>query len=323
MGKQDNQGVTAGLFRPGALIVTVVTLLTHNLSSAQAYRPMLGDGAKWGEYYFGFYTEVYVRVLAGDSLIDGHSYKQQEVLGNPVGHCARLLREDTVERKVYFHDDTSGDLLLYDFSLLPGDTGTVYQCSEDPSDTGLYAYDIFLDSISNQPPAGVTTLIDGPRFFYGHGTVDSQILPFIWLEGVGSFHGLEMARPLDESFGWLRLTCHSDPGGFVDYTAEGPWGQDTCFSVYSLNSITENGLPDISVTPNPTSGRLRVTWRSGSMASGEFLLLNIRGQVVRRFQPGRSSVGVDLDISEQPAGLCLLRYSDQEGTHWESKVIKE
>ena len=52
-------------------------------------------------------------------------------------------------------------------------------------------------------------------------------------------------------------------------------------------------------------------------------MLNIAGQIVRRFQPGGSSVEIDLDISEQPAGLFLLRYTDPEGTRWESKVIKE
>jgi hypothetical protein len=46
----------------------------------------------------------------------------------------------------------------------------------------------------------------------------------------------------------------------------------------------------------------------------------MRRQLCQRHERGRSRQ--NWDISEQPAGLFLLRYSDPEGTRWESKVIK-
>lgn len=303
MGKQDHQGITALLTGCRALVLMAIAVLAHNLSSAQPYRPMLGEGAKWGEYYFGFHTEVYVRHLAGDSVIDGDLYLRVETLGNPVSVCATLLREDTVERKVYFHDDTSGDLLLYDFSLLPGDSGVVYQCSSDLTDTALYAYYIVLDSISVWPPADVTTLINGPRFFYGHGSVESQLQPFIWLEGVGSFHGLEMARPLDEGFGWLRLTCHADTDGIIDYIAEVPGWQDTCFSVYSLNSIQENETLNLSIDPNPASDRLVLRTRS-SDADMQLEIGDAQGRPLKTTRVVAPTM--DLDVSALPSGMYFL-----------------
>lgn len=90
------------------------------------------------------------------------------------------------------------------------------------------------------------------------------------------------------------------------------------------DNIAEQGLQlNVLVYPNPTEGRLFLSFRSATPPAGEFTLVNISGQVVRRFRPGNSSVEIDLDISEQPTGLYLLKYEDQLGTRWEGKIIKE
>lgn len=91
-----------------------------------------------------------------------------------------------------------------------------------------------------------------------------------------------------------------------------------------FDNIAEQGIDlNVLVYPNPTQGRVFISFRSAMPPTGEFTLRNSSGQVVRRFQPGGTSVEIDLDISDQSAGLYLIKYTDQQGTCWESKVIKE
>lgn len=91
-----------------------------------------------------------------------------------------------------------------------------------------------------------------------------------------------------------------------------------------FDNIAGQGLElNILAFPNPTPGRLFLSFRSADSPKGEFNLLNASGQVVRRFRPGGSGVEIDLDISGQPDGLYLIKYTDQQGTRWESKIVKE
>jgi hypothetical protein len=75
--------------------------------------------------------------------------------------------------------------------------------------------------------------------------------------------------------------------------------------------------------PNPVNDWVYLRLHSASEPGGVFMLHNSTGQAVRRFQPGSNSVEIELNISEQPSGLYLLKYVDQHGLLWESKFIKE
>lgn len=91
-----------------------------------------------------------------------------------------------------------------------------------------------------------------------------------------------------------------------------------------FDNIAQQGLAlNVLVYPNPSQGKLYLSFRSVTPPTGEFTLLNSAGQIMRRFPPGGSSVEIDLDISEQPAGLYLIKYTEPQGTRWESKIIKE
>lgn len=141
--------------------------------------------------------------------------------------------------------------------------------------------------------------------------------------------------------GWLRwhvlkdLVLEPDGGvtacGYLSDTAnQDLWviRVDSCGCLVpgcqQFDNIAEQGLDlNILAYPNPTSGKFYLSFRSARAPNGEFVLFNSSGAAVQRFQPGSKSVEVDLDISEQPVGLYLIKYSDQNGTRWESRIIKE
>jgi len=88
--------------------------------------------------------------------------------------------------------------------------------------------------------------------------------------------------------------------------------------------VAEQGIAlNILVHPNPTNGRLYLSFRSATEPEGVFTLHNTVGQEVQRFAPRGPRVEINMDISQQPAGIYLLRYVDPAGLRWESKVIKE
>ena len=91
-----------------------------------------------------------------------------------------------------------------------------------------------------------------------------------------------------------------------------------------FDNIAEQGIDlNILAYPNPTQGRLFLSFRSARSPQGEFTLLNSAGQVVKRFQPGGASVEIDYDIGHHPSGMYLLRYEEQGVVRWSQKVIKE
>ena len=139
------------------------------------------------------------------------------------------------------------------------------------------------------------------------------------MEGIGSAAGPIFSAWT--SFDSWRLLCHQDRLDQIDFRILYSDVHDCLGPVYS--SLPEAARGILTVGPNPAHGKMYLSFRSAPRPTGEFTLLNTSGQVVRRFQPGGSSVEIDLDISEQPAGLYLLRYTDPDGPRWESKVIKE
>lgn len=90
------------------------------------------------------------------------------------------------------------------------------------------------------------------------------------------------------------------------------------------DNIAEQGLElNVLAYPNPTRGKLFLSFRSAHQPTGEFILFNSAGADVQRFAPGGSSVEIDYDIGHHPAGMYLLQYQEQGRVKWSQKVIKE
>ena len=119
MGGEIREGMKTRCFRR-LLVLAALGALQH-LANAQAYRPMVVEGNRWGEYFFFESSSAYVYEIKGDSTINGIAYKKVLTNGNSLNQCSVILREDTTERKVYYYNAGGQEKLLYDFSLLPGE----------------------------------------------------------------------------------------------------------------------------------------------------------------------------------------------------------
>ena len=116
-------------------------------ASAQEYMPLLQEGKTWDIYVWSsegitYYDYGYRCYIAGDSVVNGTAYKHirhryfQDPDGPPFwppftlgtnDYSYALMREDTAARQVfaYFTHDfppDSAEVMVYDFSLQPGDT---------------------------------------------------------------------------------------------------------------------------------------------------------------------------------------------------------
>lgn len=188
--------------------------------------------------------------------------------------------------------------------------------------------------------SSVTELADGtfiaPGIYYDTTSYKGVLLRFdqngdsIWMRtyqhpplvGVFSVH-------------WLAHAIQTTDGGFVATGSCNDGEQDLwVLKVDSFgclvpgcqlyDNIAEQGLElNVLAYPNPTRGKLFLSFRSAHQPTGEFILFNSAGADVQRFAPGGSSVEIDYDIGHHPAGMYLLQYQEQGRVKWSQKVIKE
>jgi hypothetical protein len=90
-----------------------LALLTCS-TQAQAYRPLVVEGNRWGEYYQFEGASWWVYQLQGDTVVNGTTWKKLHTAGIPAGDvtCFLLMREDTATRKVFGRLDLENEALL-------------------------------------------------------------------------------------------------------------------------------------------------------------------------------------------------------------------
>lgn len=168
-------------FGPIAFLFTIMTIGLHAYSLGQ-YQPTLKEGRKWINYFHGGWIDFTAESkIIADSIVDGTSYKflRESVMG-----FSYLLREDSVQKQIFLRD-TIQEWLLYDYSMVPGDT-----CHCLPGHSSYY---LILDSISETPhllsrcndPIDIGIL--NPKVFYLTSN-DNQSTT--WIERIGSLTDL-------------------------------------------------------------------------------------------------------------------------------------
>ncbi len=278
---------------------------------SQAYIPMLNSYAEWHvtNCYFGCITDRYYTI--GDTSIAGYNYKFLDMY-----HYMKnfILREDTVERKIYMmflgpSSKPPGDQLLYDFGMNIGDTiDVVNPNSPYPSSSGKFV----LDSIKLKP-----LVVKPHRYFYLHAldTVTAGVKNTIWVEGVGSLCLINTPGAPPNINGVGQLSCFFN-NGVKEY--ENLDSIMACMSMYPI-SVKEISKFRASVTlnPNPANTFIKIEAKGYDLSGQEMQIINVLGKTefVTEYQNS-------IDISFLSSGIYFLRFV-REDQPYSYKFVKE
>jgi len=251
--------------------------------------------------------------VMGDTTINGITYKKMIAGGYSVDsiYCMGqpsvtyyyfsnkqyfLLRNDTLGKKVYGY--FSGvDALVYDFSLLPGDT--------IKSALNSLPVNLIVDSVSS--------LLLGDGQYHKHiwfspdnmGYTCWYVLPAALIEGVGSVYGLVESLSCFES--GSRLNCFSYSGNMVYTNAN---FSQPCVNTTSINETVGN--KNISVFPNPFLKEISIAHsqqHKGLIENAIYSVKNILGKCVFRTIQNNANAAFhtqQLDLSFLSDGIYFL-----------------
>jgi Secretion system C-terminal sorting domain len=297
------------------LIFTLAMGMLASIAFPQSYHKLIRTNTFWDEFFVVLpdicYTSAErVFFTNQDTVINGFTYKiskqQNYSQVNPGPFCPpfviatssdntyQFLREDTVSKKVYIYtpDYYGGtDQLLYDFSLLPGDTlKSAY--------TG----------------AGVTLILDTIRnFVLSNGEHRKQLYfgpyPYsdYYIEGIGGSMGLfQPIVPGIESYG----------GYFCVKENSVVLMGDQCDYPY----VGQNEMKDepVSLFPNPANSFINIIVPRNPDGS-DFILVNLQGEQVLSHSLNHGSN--TFSISDLIPGVYFYQVKSNQFTHYGKLTI--
>lgn len=246
-------------------------LLVGFSSFAQPYQPVAIENAHWFMFAHvdGYAPDHHAFIVRGDTLIGNADYKKlyYQDLANQTPfeppylkeseHLWGVVRDDSLQRKVYviafepynhgFDCPVGEEQLLFDFSVLPGDTTA--QCLTEEE------YPWIIDSTYVSYIYG-----ENRKTLYTEGGHFSINQPDEIYEGIGSRHGL-LATP-DHLISISVSYYHLD-----EYCIG---SDDDCGVISEVGDVLAPGI-EVSVFPNPASSSVTlfhftplsqpVTWR--------------------------------------------------------------
>lgn len=312
----------------------LIFLFTKN-TTAQAYQPFVVEGAHLemtvGRCYQcnpggdpqcpSFYSGVDYFKMEGDSIVNDTLYKKlfisdsgslfqydnyYDTLTSTSVNCepwelTALLREDTMLKKVYMLGQIGNlinqtDSILYDFSLLPGDTLLVRFYSDGMISNAVDTETYVVDSIGNTQIA------------------DSTRRTLFFTEASGPMTGFFYSWQLIEGYG-PNFGLFGNPGGFeVCYSTDGLSycvGSDsmcphTCI-LTGITPVTENN--SINIYPNPAHNSLTIEFDQPLQGAASLNIYDITGaEVLRR---NIALQNTEINIATLAPGIYVIRMVDK------------
>jgi|GEM_PF-1593798 len=255
--------------------------------------------------------------LADDTTINGLTYTKinSVYLGEITSSILSFFREDTAERKVYglFWD---GEYLVYDFSLMVGDTFFV----PPPLSSWPEANEFYIIT-------SIDTILVGNSLrkkftFTGDATIEESSF---WIEGIGGGSGPLMSHYVFES--WSILRCfnlhldllYSEPFPFPPQhlLQQYPWYEYCDTNVVGVEELTaERSL--LNVYPNPAIENLIINVENDL----DIVTINVI-DALGRFALSTFSSHYELDVSTLTPGIYIVMISLENGTHTSTKFLKQ
>jgi len=309
-------------------------LLCFKNASAQTYQPMLQDSNQWNVLWQlpdFISTEVYS--TGNEVSYQGMSFlpiyrdvPSQKFLG--------FLREDSVNKKVYFYDQFSyptpnldSERLLYDFDIDVGDTIDIfYRAAEN---NPMQPIRLVVDSIGIGDrfndgllgPFSMPPLIDdSARVFNlqpaGPNPSNNSERSITWVEGVGSVAGPMRSGKAGGLFLEYDLVCFHQNEQLEYYSVSNPnldSSSDSCASIVSLEAAEKKSY---RIYPNPTTESFIIEYNH-PIAS--FQIYNAKGQIVYQAQEVKATK-LEINLADLPKGIYFIRLQLRE-TVTSEKII--
>ncbi len=341
-----NKNLLSGTF-------TIILSVTMFHASSQGYYPMLDSISNNWTYvcnvmpvriqqpsticdYNNLFTSTAMDLFTnGDTVLGTTTYQKvhlEEITGSLNDCDFGYIREDTAAQKIYFVDNLfSPEILLYDFSMLIGDS--IFLDFSVPF--GLYYTDgyYFVDSISN-----ITINAGVRRIFYLSNPNNFTQFPLEWIESVGNPGHLVYTHSLNMGAGWLffcqdpiardfyqLLTCfeHNSQKVYFDSCAHAFAYNNGCFDYTDscnfwniCGSLAEHSpIADWALAPNPTPGPVQIQVQAMRNEHVTLSVIDLKGKLICS-QPAELGVGwnsLSYDASGCKSGFYILEMRWREG----------
>lgn len=275
---------------------------------AQEYDPFVAEGKRWNvmlsDCWFPPEPQKHTTTsykIEGDSLFEEVLYKK--VFATKYEDLTRwwlygMVRENE-EKQVFFRQWGGGQLdsekLIYDFSMLPGDSILVW-----PWD-GVYLY---LQSMND------TILEDGrirKKYNFNYSDTICYGCTEFWIEGVGS----QLGYPGDAYLvgGSNMLLCSFENEELVWHN---PYQGQCFYTNWDWDGTEENIKTEkVTIFPNPTSRAFSV--------EGSVKILTVFNSSGQKIYSGTTNT---VDVREWPEGLYHVRVTDEDNTVRTAKLVK-
>ena len=287
----------------------LLLLVAAGAAKAQEYIPIVAEGKRWNvmlsDCWFPPEPQKHTTTsykIEGDTLLENVVYKKMfatkhEDLTRWWLHG--LIRENEA-KQVFYRQWGGGQLdsekLIYDFSMLPGDSILVWPWQEEY---------LFLQRISD------TVLEDGnirKKYSFNYNDDFCYGCTEFWIEGVGSQWGY----PGDAYLlgGSNRLLCSFENEELVWHD---PYFGECFYTNWDWDEIGEYEKKDeIVLYPNPVKEQVFL-----GNALREVELFNAFGQLMYK---GTTNM---IDVRDWPNGMYFIRVTDEKGVVGTAKLVKQ
>ncbi len=299
-------------------------LFNHSKAFAGNYHPfVVNDSVYWnvtdedqsgGPQYF--IDHLHVFLMAGDSSYQGKSCKKIFIVGNSKTDLTLVgfVRENN--KQIFFKSvDTTKDTterMLYDFSLVPGDTFSVSTFIPQSKQTIKADFMVMsVDSVKVENGGFrkrfIFNIINSQSFFCGG---------MVWFEGIGHFnsvfYNVYPGCIFEHS---IRLNCMTDNHVEV-------YGDPTypCHTDAGINSMIYP--KQAQIYPDPANNYLKINNLPLSNLAYQYQIFNNLGQmVISQTQMSNEQI---IDISSLKTGVYFLQFVNIEnGESLRTRFVKE
>lgn len=290
--------------------LTLVISLSCLLAAGQAYQPFPDSCSIWnsvGKNVFSSALYEFRFGLCGDTVINGYTWSKvynlvDTTLVSPGSSYFGAIREDA-GRKVHFLCPGFDEMVLYDFSALPGDT-LWYQTG------GALCGDTFT-FWPQTPHYRVVASVDSillqnneyrKRWNLTGGSMNDQ-----WVEGIGSISWFGLFNPVISD-----IALCGDSYGFACFRQNGETlylNNTNCSTCYCSVILADDLLPakqpgKFAVVPNPAGNEFRLE-TDGTLGPYSIRLIAQDGRPVFE-RTGQTEPCLDVSVRDFPPGHYIL-----------------